>query len=285
MVEQNQNNTETKQDEYLPDHYESKVQHLESTKLGMWLFLATEIMLFGGLFVAYTIYRANHPEIFIFAGKFLNVQLGGLNTIVLICSSLTMAWAVRCAQLSQRKGLMITLALTLLFAFMFLSIKYVEYNDKWKHGLLWGERYKPTHQQAETHKKPLIITSLDVSHFEQVQSETEDIQVQQDPNAPFPQAAESPPGLADNAFSKIDKTDIEIEPKNVHLFFSIYFMMTGLHAFHIILGIFAIGWLLLRTSQGVFHSRNFIPVDMIGLYWHLVDLIWIFLFPLLYLID
>ena len=109
----------------------------------MWLFLATEILFFGGLFVAYSVYRFNHPEVFIFGHHFLDKSLGALNTVILICSSLTAAWAVRAAQLKQNRVLKLMLVLTILLAFGFLGVKAVEYNSKWKHGLLWARQYNP----------------------------------------------------------------------------------------------------------------------------------------------
>ena len=131
-------------DAHVAHHFENADQQYQSAKLGMWLFLATEVLFFGGLFVAYAVYRGNHPEIFIYAHHFLDKNLGALNTVILICSSFSMAWAVRAAQLRQRGMLQLMLSLTLLFAFGFLGVKTVEYNHKWKHGLLWASAYNPT---------------------------------------------------------------------------------------------------------------------------------------------
>ena len=138
---------------HLAHHFDSLGQQFESGKLGMWLFLSTEVLLFGGLFCAYAVYRSNHPEIFIYAHQFLDKTLGGINTVVLICSSLSMAWAVRAAQLNQQRLLVILLSLTILGGFGFLGIKFVEYEHKWKHGLLWGARYHPDehpHDEGQT---------------------------------------------------------------------------------------------------------------------------------------
>ena len=129
----------------LQHHFDTPVQQYDSGKLGMWLFLATEILLFGGLFVAYAVYRASHPEVFAYAHTFLDTNLGAINTVILLCSSLTMAWAVRAAQLNQQRLLVLLLCLTLLGAGGFLGIKYVEYKAKWEHGLLWARSYDPTH--------------------------------------------------------------------------------------------------------------------------------------------
>ena len=137
-------------DPNLAHHFESVEQQRQSSKLGMWLFLATEILFFGGLFVAYTVYRGNHPEVFVFGAHFLDTALGALNTVVLIFSSFTIAWAVRAAQLKQIKLLKWLIIATMLCAFAFLGVKYVEYSAKWKHGLLWAGAYNPhvDHEEA-----------------------------------------------------------------------------------------------------------------------------------------
>jgi cytochrome c oxidase subunit 3 len=228
--------------ENLAHHFDSHEQQFQAGKLGMWLFLLTEILLFGGLFCAYAVYRANHPEIFLYAERFLDKTLGALNTCVLIVSSLTMAWGVRCAQLGKRRGLMICLTLTMLLAAVFLGVKCVEYKHKWESGLLWASQYQPTaHADVDAHDHEL--------------------------SAGLPRDAEPQ------------------ERKNAGIFFSIYFLMTGLHAIHVIGGILVIGWVLMRARTGIFNAQYFGPVDYVGLYWHLVDMIWIFLFPLLYLIH
>jgi cytochrome c oxidase subunit 3 len=228
---------------FLAHHFDTHRQQFDASKLGMWIFLVTEVLLFSGLFCAYVIYRANHPEIFIYAHQFLDKNLGALNTAVLIFSSLTMAWAVRSAQLENRRALITLLSITLLCGFVFLGVKAVEYEHKWHEGLLWASRYDPQHHNAAGHEATA-------------------------------EHAESH-GASEHA----------VEPKNVGLFFSIYFMMTGLHAIHVIAGMAAIGWVLRRSVRGDFTRQYFGPVDFVGLYWHLVDLIWIYLFPLLYLIH
>jgi cytochrome c oxidase subunit 3 len=225
---------------FLADHFETPEQQFAAGKLGMWIFLLTEILLFGGLFCAYAVYRANHPDIFVYAHQFLDKNLGAINTAVLILSSLTMAWAVRYAQMNQRRGLMVCLGATLLCASVFLGIKYVEYKAKWEDGLLWARDFKPTELAAEVLAK-------------------------HNPDRP-------PPDLADM-------------PRNVGVFFSIYFVLTGLHGIHVLAGMAAITWILVRAWHGQFSRQYFAPVDYVGLYWHLVDLIWIYLFPLLYLIE
>ncbi len=224
-------------DPHVAHHFEDAGQQVQASKLGMWIFLATEILFFGGLFCAYAVYRANHPEVFIFAHRFLDKILGGVNTLILICSSFTMAWAVREAQLGRRRRVLALLLATLLFAGGFLSVKYVEYRAKWEHGLLWARAYHP---------EPGVLHEAAGGHGEG--------------------AGRTP-------------------PENAQLFFSIYFVMTGLHGIHVLAGMMVIAWLALRAARGEFADGYAVPVDMVGLYWHLVDLIWIYLFPLLYLIH
>jgi cytochrome c oxidase subunit 3 len=206
---------------------------LATSKLGLWLFLATELLFFSGLFTAYGVYRANHLELFRYAGHLLDWRMGALNTGVLILSSLSAAWSVRCAQLGDRRGLRLTLLGTLLLAGVFLVVKYFEYSHKLHHGIAWGASCKPD---------ATILAAL-------------------------------PPALA----------ALPVPPR-LGTFFSIYFLMTGLHGIHVLIGMGLYVWLLRRTGRGDFTPGYFVPVDMVALYWHLVDIIWIFLFPLLYLI-
>ncbi len=301
----------------LQPHFETPEQQFESGKFGMWVFLATEILLFGGLFCAYAVYRALHPEVFVYASLFLDRVLGGINTLVLICSSLTMALGVRAAQLGQRRLLIAMLSVTLLGGAGFLGIKYVEYEHKWKAGLLWGTQYRSQADgHALEHGEPGTHGTDAASHDGSAPPEPPAPAA--DPRAALPPAAAAalPPsvpipegrtfGDGENASllppAAIGPTGmrapepppaageqlerrIRHEPRNVHLFFGIYFVMTGLHALHVIVGMALIGYVLFRSLRGDFGPRYFTPVDIVGLYWHLVDLIWIFLFPLLYLIE
>jgi cytochrome c oxidase subunit 3 len=213
--------TPAKHSAYLAHHFSDGIQQSDSAKLGMWIFLLTEILLFGGLFVAYAIYRAWNPDMFYNAHKYLDVTLGALNTVVLITSSLTMALSIRSMQMGNRKRTMHFLLVTLILAGVFLIVKYFEYSHKFHIGQLPGKYY----------------------------------------------------------------TFTGIEGSNPHIFFSIYFMMTGLHGIHVLAGMGVIGWILKRTSRGDFSPEYYTPIELTGLYWHLVDMIWIFLFPLLYLIG
>ena len=252
---------------HLAHHFDTPEQQLESGKLGMWIFLMTEILLFGGLFCWYAVYRANHPEIFIYAHRFLDKTLGGINTIVLIFSSLTMAWAVRAAQMGNRKLTVAMLGITFLCACGFLGIKYVEYRHKWHEGLLWGKHYRPQEKVVTGEQAPPPPAALPPVEGEEKSN--------------LAPAATPPEGLSTAAAGAHE----DREPKNVFLFFGIYFVMTGLHGVHVIAGMAVIVWLILKARKGIFTGGYYTPVDLGGLYWHLVDLVWIFLFPLLYLIH
>lgn len=292
----------------LAHHFENIDQQRQSSKLGMWLFLVTEILFFGGLFCAYVVYRVNHPEVFIFGHHFLDKSLGALNTVVLICSSLTMAWAVRAAQLKQRAILQLMLVLSFVLAGTFLGVKYVEYSHKWQHGLLWASRYAPDpHILAEQGiHAPEAHVGEEVSESHEVVPEGEinaavEAAEGDEPAAELPleeaaepdiskiaPAATGPAGLAtaeDLATAEAEKHAVEVNPANAKTFFSIYFLMTGLHGIHVLLGMAAMLWLLKLTYQGVFDGGHFTKVDNVALYWHVVDLIWIYLFLLMYLID
>ena len=206
---------------HLQHHFADVHQQEESAKLGMWLFLLTEVLLFGGLFCFYAIYRSWNPDMFHNAHAYLDVWMGATNTVVLIVSSLTMALAIRSMQLGKRKLTIWFLTGTVLLACAFMVIKYFEYSHKIHLGQLPGKWY----------------------FFE---------------------------GIAGT---------------NPHIFFSAYFLMTGLHGFHVLGGIGVISWLIIKTARGSFSPAYYTPIEMTGLYWHLVDLIWIFLFPLFYLIG
>lgn len=207
-------------DPTLKHHFHTKEQQFDASKLGMWLFLATEILLFGGLFVGFGLMQGKYPEAFVQAHHHLDRVLGSINTVVLLCSSFTMVLAVNGAQRSKRTQTQINLVLTLIFAGIFLVIKFFEYRHKFEEGLLPGKFFTYPH------------------------------------------------GLHEQ-----------------FVFFSFYFMMTGLHGIHVILGMLGISWVLVRSTRGEFDAKYYTPVDLVGLYWHLVDLIWIYLFPLMYLIS
>ena len=272
-------------------HFENADQQYQSAKLGMWVFLATAILFFGGLFVAYAVYRTNHPEVFVFGHHFLDKNLGALNTVILICSSLTAAWAVRAAQLRQIGMLKLMILLTMLCAFGFMGVKAIEYNGKWKHGLLWAGQYDPhSEDHGEVSHEVIGGEIPENAHVEVV---TEEMAVEASPSqtaadadrSAIAPAAEGPAGLAAPGAAGAEEVVVETEPASSQIYFSIYFLMTGLHGIHVLGGIGAFIWLLLCARRGDFDSGHFTRVDMVALYWHLVDLIWIYLFLLLYLID
>ncbi len=252
---------------FLAHHFDTPQHQFDAGKLGIWLFLVTEILFFSGLFCAYAIYRALHPEVFEYAHYYLDTTLGAVNTCVLIGSSVTAAWAVRNAQLKQTKMLVTNIALTILCGFGFMGIKYVEYSHKIHDGLLPGVHYQPAHKAWEL---PVYQTKF---------GET----------APFSAEAGDPKAEPTPTAGRVEKQmgphEFNVEPRNVHRFFSIYFCMTGLHGIHVLVGIGLWVWLLLRARTGEFGPEYFGPIDFAALYWHIVDLIWIYLFPLLYLIH
>jgi cytochrome c oxidase subunit 3 len=289
---------------HLAHHFDTSEQQFDACKLGMWLFLVTEVLLFGGMFCAYAVYRANHPEIFYYVYKmnFLSVTLGGINTIVLLVSSLTMAMAVRCAQCRQPRGVIAFLVVTILCGFGFMGIKAVEYQSKWKHGLLWGTKYDPhqnEHGHADHAADAAQAEASATGHAAAVGDEAaakaeEAVPAAGTPTVPGEErstiapSAVGPGGLVDptGAADRDEHHAVPADaPHNVHIFFGIYFSMTGLHGLHVLAGMAVLTWLLVRAVRGDFSKGYFTPVDLGGLYWHLVDLIWIFLFPLLYLIH
>jgi cytochrome c oxidase subunit 3 len=300
-------------------HFDSPGQQYQAGKTGMWLFLSTEILLFGGLFCAYAVYRHSHPDVFLYAHRYLDKTLGGINTLVLILSSFTAAWAVRAAQMGQRRLLIGLILVTLLCATGFLGIKAVEYEHKWKHGLLWGKRFQPemTHGAGTTHGEAPGsaaggraaapgATEANVVHAmvppggaavaeaapkdagqarsERIGGATPDpLQIRSN----IRDATTGPAGLArsEKGPAANGRHGPAERPQNVQVFFGIYFAMTGLHAIHVLAGMTAWLWVLRRAIRGDFSPAYFTPVDFVALYWHLVDLIWIYLFPLLYLIH
>jgi cytochrome c oxidase subunit 3 len=228
--------------------FEDAAQQREAVTLGMWAFLVTEILFFGGLFTAYTVYRWSFPAAFALSSHHLDVMLGGVNTVVLICSSLTMALAVHAAQVGRRRGLEVFLLLTMLLGGAFLGIKAVEYTHKYHEHLIPG----PSFAMAEA--GPANVN----------------------PALDAPIAAGVPsvdPGVAE---------DLQ---RHAQIFFSLYFAMTGMHALHMIVGLGLLAWLVLAARAGRFSPEYNSPVEIVGLYWHFVDIVWIFLFPLLYLIG
>ncbi len=417
--------------EFIAHHFDSPRQQFDSGKLGIWLFLATEILFFSGLFCAYTLYRVHHPEIFAQASTFLDKVLGGMNTIVLLFSSLTMALAVRYSQMADNRKVVVFLTITMVCAAIFLGIKAVEYSHKWDEGIFTrayfhfhehgglgvsnyltavsipfgvalvlalaggivakfngksdlgtflicvavmfsgyflgavggklymnsksvAERAKVEHLLHEDVPTPTPAASLEseapaaqgesaakpdaASAAQTIKSdadtaaETAKTQTEGAPQTTKTDADETPqtdktqtvktqtegapqtPPKTDGAgAAQTAKTDTQGAGENgnaqaepapaaapetatasqgpialnhdIGVFFSIYYCMTGLHAFHVFGGMVALSWLLWRSLKGHWRVDYFGPVDFVGLYWHIVDIIWIFLFPLLYLIH
>jgi cytochrome c oxidase subunit 3 len=212
---------------FLAHHFHTPKQQYEAAKLGMWLFLAQEVLFFSGLFVSYLVFRMWYPDAWSAGSHELNRYMGLGNTIVLLFSSLTAVLAVRSAQLGERSKVNAYILVTIACAFIFMIVKYFEYAAKFEHGLLPGQYFAPNLHHTVAH------------HF----------------------------------------------PQGTQFFFSVYFMATGVHGLHVLIGIGVLFWILKRNMSGEFTKEFWTPVDLVALYWHLVDLIWIFLFPFLYLID
>jgi len=210
-------------------------QQREASSLGMWVFIAQEVLFFGGLFAAYAVYRSQYPAAFSAGSHHLSWKIGFANTLVLILSSLTMAMAVHAAAVGKRSRIVGFLLATLLLGGVFLGVKYFEY----------GEKIRPCLGDG-------------------------------------PYAGCLVPG------ERFDASALHVsgaEGGHAQIYFSLYFGMTGLHALHMIIGAPIILWIAFRSWRGAFTPEYHTPVELVGLYWHFVDIIWIFLFPLLYLIG
>ena len=201
--------------------FDSLEQQRESESLGMWVFLVTEVMFFGGLFAIYAVYRYMYPHAYEEVSKYMDVFLGTLNTGVLLTSSFSMVMAVHYCREGKKKALLFCLMFTIACALAFLVIKGVEYHHKYEHGMMIGSLF----------------------HHEGVDA-----------------------------------------PK-MHLVLCLYFFMTGLHAFHIIIGIGVLSWLVYLAFRNKVNAERYMAVELTGLYWHFVDLVWVFLFPLFYLVH
>lgn len=204
-------------------HYKDEKHQYSSNKEGIWLFMATEILMFGGLFVGYTIYHTMYPEMFAEGAKYLDWKLGFINTLVLIFSSFTMALGIYYNQKDQSKKATFALAATVLCGAIFMCIKYFEYTHKFHLGIYPG--------------------------------------------------------------AMLDVAKVHPEHANLGLYFGFYYCMSGLHGIHVLIGMGLITWCLIRNMKGEFNSKYYTPVEGVGIFWHVIDLIWIFLFPLLYLVG
>jgi cytochrome c oxidase subunit III len=215
----------------LSQQFDDVEQQSEASTLGMWVFLATEVMFFGGLLTAYAIYRTTADREFALASKELNVLLGCVNTVVLLSSSLTMALAVRAAQLRARPDLVRWLGLTMVLGTAFLGIKAIEWTTDYREHLIPGWNFQVPEKQRSL-----------VEHE----------------------------GL---------------DPGKMQMFFVLYFFMTGLHAIHLVIGIVLVGVMAWLSWRGWFSGGGATQIEVTGLYWHFIDIVWVFLYPLLYLID
>jgi cytochrome c oxidase subunit 3 len=205
----------------LAHQFDDLGQQAEATTLGMWVFLVTEVLFFGGLFLVYTVYRSLYPQAFAAASHELVVWAGTLNTGVLITSSLTMALAVNASQAGERRLLMLFIAITMVLGCVFLGVKAFEY-----------------YTEFMEHHVPGAGFEFEAEYFRQAQ-----------------------------------------------IFYSLYFVMTGLHALHMIIGLGVMAVMLWWSYSGIITRQYYSPIEIAGLYWHFVDIVWIFLFPLLYLLG
>ena len=284
----------------LQHQFEDMKQQEESVSIGMWMFLVQEIMFFGGLFTVYLVFRSRFPMAFATGSNHLDVVMGFANTLVLIVSSLTMALTVFFAQRNNRNMQVIMILLTMLFGATFLGVKVVEYTDKYNHGLVpvagWNRKVKLP-QEAEHASLPFETkAAAEPQHVEtehQYNNPRGDFQWNEGHHL-VDQALEeqkaNPKGKYLTDYEKIGYfsngvVDDDKFRDKVRSFFWIYFAMTGLHALHMIVGLILMSWLLLKAWKGTFNAEYYLPVEMSGLYWHFVDIVWIFLFPLLYLLG
>ena len=248
----------------LVSQFDDMSQQREASTLGMWVFLLTEIMMFGGLFTAYLIYRIKYYPAFVAGSTSIDVSWGFANTLVLLGSSFTMAMAVWAAQKGIRKQQIMWLIFTMILGATFLGIKAKEYYDK------YDECHIPGHVIGKGFNawggcdvnNPKLGNIADEIQDRARKSQAKGYQIE----VPSDTAAEQ-------------------TAKQTEIFFCFYFAMTGLHAFHMIIGMGLLTWLLLRARRGQFNAEYFTPMELGGLYWHFVDIVWIFLFPLLYLIS
>jgi cytochrome c oxidase subunit 3 len=238
----------------LRHHFADEEQQRNAAALGMWWFLGTEIMFFGGMFCAYLIYRRWYFPEFAAASKSLSLPIGTFNTTVLICSSLTVVMAVRAAQLGNRKLQVRMLLLTLVFGLAFLGIKTKEWSDKYKEHHIPGMGFNAlSGEKGDLREFPGNEQLLALDKLK---------------NDPV----------------KLRQREAEIQ-RHTQVFYSLYFALTGMHAIHMIVGVGIFITITWMARKGRFTPEYYTPLEIAGLYWHFVDIVWIYLFPLLYLID
>ncbi|MDP4199585.1 MAG: cytochrome c oxidase subunit 3 family protein [Bacteroidota bacterium] len=256
----------------LVHHFESMEQQREAGTLGMWWFLLTEIMFFGGMFLAYTVYRHLYFDAFAAGSNVLNIWWGTFNTMVLIGSSLTMALAVFHAQTGNPRKVVIFLLATIVLGSVFLRVKYIEYNDKFvEHVFPAGDFRWPIVNESVRPNNigDLLLMLVGAEHL----------------NGAGPAEAVPEKPAINNASQTAEQAADPLMAGHVRMFFWIYFAMTGFHALHMIIGIGILLVLIVQTRRGKFSKEYHSYIELFGLYWHFVDIVWIFLFALLYLID
>lgn len=277
----------------LQHQFDDMAQQEESVSIGMWMFLAQEIMFFGGLFTAYLVFRWKFPMAFAAASNHLDAFWGGFNTLVLIVSSLTMALTVYFAQKGKRNMQVVMILLTMLFGAAFLGVKAIEYTDKYNHALVpvtgWNKRAKE--DKTAGHAAEPAKPCWEVDHSPAAASAHKYV----NPRGDFQWTDCSLVKLgqehnfltADEKAGYFSNGEIDVNKfrDKVRIFFYLYFVMTGLHALHMIVGLAVMAWLLWTAWKGYYTPDYYMPVEMSGLYWHFVDIVWIFLFPLLYLLG
>ena len=295
----------------LQHQFDDMEQQMDSVTIGMWAFLAQEIMFFGGLFTVYLVFRSKFPLAFAAGSNHLDPFWGGLNTLVLIVSSLTMALAVYYAQKSNRNMQVIMIVLTMIFGTVFLGVKAVEYTGKYQNGQIpvdgWNMRIKEgEHKESASFVLPFevraeaagsskeaivnpsgnfIIPDKDVDFVQKIVDEykkkEKDILTESEKFGYFDNVKYK----ANGEVEPLGEISKERLASKIQIFFWIYFVMTGLHALHMIIGLGIMLWLLYMAWKSSYSAEFYSPVEISGLYWHFVDIVWIFLFPLLYLLG
>lgn len=266
-------------------------QQEESVSIGMWMFLVQEIMFFGGLFTAYLVFRSKYPMAFAAGSNHLDAFWGGLNTIVLIVSSLTMALTVYYAQKGNRTLQIVLIVLTMLFGSVFLGVKAIEYTGKYNDGLVpvagLNKVVKADHNASHeaTPAKPCWEVTHGAAAEHAYVNPKGEFQWHDCSLVKLAQDGKYLTTAEQIGYFSNGQIDADKFRDKVRIFFWIYFVMTGLHALHMIVGLGLMTWLLWTAWKGYYNSDYYMPVEMSGLYWHFVDIVWIFLFPLLYLLG
>lgn len=309
---------------HLQHHFVSAQQQFDASKLGMWLFLVTEILLFGGMFVAYAIYRSWYPSLFEDASLQLDTTMGAINTLILLASSLTVAWAIRGAQRDDQRTLFWNLVATVALAGGFLVVKYFEYSHKLELGIKPGIAFE--YAPGMTRVNGETVEGTRAVHLEAAAGEGHGATLEDEPavgaegqhQPTVASGGTAAAGTEETIVLPPDDPTANLEPAEriagegvagaldgehagaeggghgregpifsdprAGVFFSIYYVMTGIHGLHVVIGMIAISMLAWKARKGRYSSVYYTPVENVGLYWHVVDIIWIFLFPLMYLI-